>query len=77
MDRKFLVLLIALAMVIAVPVTQYLIKGWLEGFPYRINSTNLYFVLSSGVVLLLAIAMLTLQGVNSVRKNPAEVLRNE
>ena len=71
------VLLIALAMVIAVPVTQYLIKGWLEGFPYRINSTNLYFVLSSGVVLLLAIAMLTLQGVNSVRKNPAEVLRNE
>lgn len=71
------VLLIGLAMIISIPITQYLIKGWLEGFPYRINSTSLYFALSSGFVLLLAVVMLTLQGVNSVRKNPAEVLRNE
>lgn len=71
------VLLIGLAMIISIPITQYLIKGWLEGFPYRIDSTSLYFALSSGFVLLLAVVMLTLQGVNSVRKNPAEVLRNE
>lgn len=76
LNRGF-VLLIILAMIISIPVTQYLIKGWLEGFPYRIESTNAYFVIASAFVLILAVVMLTIQGVNSVRKNPAEILRNE
>lgn len=71
------VLLIVLAMVISIPITQYLIGSWLESFPYRIESTTTYFIISSGFVLILAILMLSIQGVNSVRKNPAEVLRNE
>lgn len=75
--NKSFVLLIGLALLISVPITQYLIKGWLEGFPYRIDSTTTYFMISAGFVMVLAIVMLTIQGVNSVRKNPAEILRNE
>jgi len=76
LNRSF-ILLIGLAMLISVPVTQYLIKGWLEGFPYRIDSTTTYFIIAAGFVMILALVMLTIQGVNSVRKNPAEILRNE
>lgn len=71
------VLLIVLAMVISIPITQYLIGGWLDAFPYRIESTSTYFIIASAFVLILAIVMLCIQGVGSVRKNPAEVLRNE
>lgn len=71
------IILIALAMVISIPITQYLIGGWLDAFPYRIESTSTYFIISSAFVLSLAVVMLSIQGVNSVKKNPAEVLRNE
>ncbi|KYG73567.1 MULTISPECIES: ABC transporter permease [Roseivirga] len=71
------VLLIGLALIISIPITQYLIGSWLDAFPYRIDSTANYFILAGGVVMVLAIVMLSIQGVNSVRKNPAEVLRSE
>jgi hypothetical protein len=71
------VLLIGLALIISIPITQYLIGSWLDAFPYRIDSTANYFIIAGGLVMVLAIVMLSIQGVNSVRKNPAEVLRNE
>ena len=71
------VILISLSILISVPITRLLINGWLTGFPYRIDSTVIYFVVSSGFVLFLAVLMLVIQGMNSVRKNPADVLRNE
>ena len=76
LNRNFL-LLIVLAMLISIPITQYLISGWLEGFPYRIDSTTSYFLISSGFVLVIALVMLSIQGISSIRKNPAEILRNE
>lgn len=69
--------LILMAIVISVPVTQWLIGNWLEEFPYRITSTSAFFASSSLVVLILAICMLTIQGMMRLRANPADVLRNE
>lgn len=76
LNRNFL-FLIGFALVIAVPVTQYMITGWLEDFPYRIESTYSIFAISCGIVLGLALLMLTFQGVRTARKNPVDVLRNE
>ena len=76
LNQRFL-LLIAVALVVSVPVTQWLISNWLDAFPYRIDSTYVFFGLSSIVVLLLASLMLTVQGLARLRANPADVLRNE
>lgn len=69
--------LILIAFLVAIPITQYLISGWLESFAYRIESTSIIYTVSAGIVLLLAFSMLTIQGVISVKKNPADILRNE
>ena len=69
--------LIVIALVVSVPITQLLIGNWLQAFPYRIESTYSFFALSSMVVLLMALLMLTIQGLMRLRENPADVLRNE
>ncbi len=69
--------LILIAFLVAIPTTQYLIGGWLDSFAYRIESTALIYGVASGVVILLAFILLTVQGAISVKKNPAEVLRSE
>lgn len=76
LNKNFL-FLITIAMIIAIPVTQYMISGWLEDFPYRIESTYSIFAISSGIVLSLAILMLTFQGIRTARKNPLDILRND
>jgi putative ABC transport system permease protein len=68
---------ILIAFLVAIPITQYLIKGWLESFAYRIESTSMIYTVSAGVILLLSFSMLTIQGMIGVRKNPVDVLRNE
>lgn len=69
--------LILIAFLVAIPITQYLISGWLDSFAYRIESTTLIHTMSAGIVMILAFSMLTIQGVLSVKKNPADILRNE
>lgn len=69
--------LILIAFLLAIPVTQYLISSWLDSFAYRIESTTLIYAIASGIVILLAFTLLTIQGAASVKKNPADVLRNE
>jgi len=76
LNQRFL-WLIFIAIIISVPITQLLIDGWLDAFPYRIDSTYGFFALSAGLVLLLAIVMLTVQGIMRLRQSPADVLRNE
>lgn len=76
MNRRF-VFLILLALAVSVPVTWYLVDGWLSDFPYRITSTTQQFLLSSLGVLLLTIAVLSAHGYRNARRNPAEILRNE
>ena len=76
LNRNFIIL-VTIALIIAVPVTQYLISGWLDDFPYRIESTYSIFAISSGIVLSLAIVMLTIQGIRTARKNPLDILRND
>lgn len=69
--------LIGLSILISVPITQYLIGSWLESFPYRIASTTTVYIITGGFILLLAVVMLTTQGMRAVRKNPVDILRNE
>lgn len=71
------ILLIIIAMLVSVPITQYLITDWLNGFANRIPSTTPYYIVSGFTVLSLAFGLLSWQGMKRANKNPAEVLRNE
>jgi putative ABC transport system permease protein len=76
LNTKFLIL-IGIAIVIAVPVTEYLIKDWLNAYPYRISSTMPYYFISGALVIVMALTLLTIQGVRKAMKNPVEILRSE
>ncbi len=74
---KEFILLIALAFIIAAPLTYYVMELWLRNFTYRIELTVWMFL--TGGILTLLIALLT-SGFHTVRAaltNPAGSLRSE
>jgi len=71
------IVLIAISLVITIPVTQWLIGSWLNDFPYRIDSTYQFYGIAGLTVVCIALIILSIQGLNRLKENPAEVLRNE
>ena len=69
--------LVGIALLISIPITYKVISGWLDGFPYRLESVNTYFIISSIAVLCLTVLVLTWHGHKNAHKNPVDVLRNE
>jgi len=76
MNSKFAWLII-IAMLVSIPVTQYLISTWLESFPYRIESTVPQYTIAALMIFGCAIGLLSFHGIKNARKNPVEILRNE
>lgn len=68
---------VALAFVIAVPISNYAMDKWLEGFAYRTDISWWIFALAG--ILALAIALLTVswQSFRAAKNNPIDALRNE
>lgn len=69
--------LVVLAIVIALPISFYLVQRWLENFAYRISLEPVYFVLAG--ILMLAVAWLTImsQTAKSAKVNITETLKGE
>lgn len=69
--------LLAIAAVIAVPATWFLMDRWLQGFAYHITPGPLYFV--TAVAAVMGIAWLTVgyHSVKASRANPAQSLKYE
>ncbi|NQZ75527.1 MAG: FtsX-like permease family protein, partial [Ekhidna sp.] len=74
---KEYILLVLLAILIAVPISFYLMKSWLEGFAYRIELQLIYFVLSSLLILFIASVTIMGQITNAARVNVTESLKSE
>ena len=76
LSQRF-ILLVVLALLLATPLTYYLISNWLSSFPYRV--TDLTPQLSTAIIAIVSITViiLGLHGYLSSRKNPVDVLRNE
>lgn len=74
---KDFVTLVLIALVLASPVTWYVMTGWLQTFAYRIALQGWVFVLTG--VLVLAVALITtgLQSVKAAFMNPVDSLRSE
>jgi len=69
--------LVGISIIISTPVSYYFIDRWLAAFAYR---TTLYwwvFVLAAIVVVLIALATITVQALKAALANPVESLRSE
>ena len=64
-------------MLIAFPVSWWLMNDWLEGYAYRINLTGTVFFITALVVLVITIITIGYQTVKAAVTNPVKSLRTE
>lgn len=69
--------LIALAVLLATPLTWWLMSDWLQNFSYRISIHPLVFVASGVVLIFVAWITLSYFSVKAAKLNPAETLKSE
>ena len=74
---KDMVVLIALAFLLATPVSWYLMEKWLENFAYRIEISTWTFVWAGVVTVLVAIFTVSYQSIKAALNDPADSLRYE
>ncbi len=69
--------LLLIAYVIAIPVANYFISDWLQGFAYRIEIRWWLFAVPGILVLLIALLAVGSQTLQAARRNPVDSLRYE
>jgi len=74
--RSF-VILIAIALIIASPLTWIAMDNWLNEFEYRVVITPVVFFLAGALTLLVSLLTIIYQTIRVLRTNPSEVLRTE
>jgi putative ABC transport system permease protein len=70
-------MLISLSILIAFPVSWWLMNSWLGNFAYRIPITPFVFVVAAIAVLAITLVTISIQFVRSARTNPVINLRSE
>ena len=68
---------VLVANLIAWPVAYYYLRGWLEGYAYRIPLSPLYFIGAGAAALVIAWATVILHAAHVARANPIHALRYE
>jgi len=74
---KYFMLLIAIALVIALPAGWYVTEKWLNGFSYRIDSTVSVYLLTILIVSGMAIITFCYHSIKASTTNPIKVIRTE
>jgi len=69
--------LVGLSMLLAIPITYFLMQQWLANYEYRISIGWEVFLLAGGSVLLIALVTISFQTVKAALANPADALRSE
>jgi len=75
-SKEFLKL-VAIAFVIAVPLTWWFMSNWLEKYTYRIGISIWLFAIVGVLVLLLTLLVVSLNTMRAATANPAKSLRTE
>jgi len=76
LSRDFLIM-VAGALLVAVPVAWYFMNNWLHDFAYRITIGWWVFVLAGLLSALIAMCTVSYQAIRAARTNPADSLRSE
>lgn len=69
--------LIGMSLLISIPITYYLMNGWLQSFEYRINVGWEVFVMAGAISLLIALATISYHTIKTALARPAETLKYE
>ncbi len=69
--------LILLSLLIAFPVSWWLMDNWLEGFAYRIIVTPFVFLIAGGSIILITLFTIGFQSIKAAIVNPVKSLRTE
>ena len=69
--------MVGLAILIALPISFWIAKNWLESFAFRIHLSVWFFIAAGSAALFIAILTISLQTVRAARRNPVESLRSE
>jgi len=77
LSQDFIKLVLVLAIIMAIPVSIWLMNRWLQGFAYKINMEWWMFASASGLVLTIAFLTLSFQTIKSSMANPVNSLRVE
>lgn len=76
LSREYVVL-IAVCLLISVPMTVYLMQGWLATFEYRVPIGWAVFLVSGGISLFIALATIGHQTLKTAWTQPAQALKYE
>jgi putative ABC transport system permease protein len=76
LSREF-ILLVIIAMVIASPVSWYLMNRWLEDFAFRIHIRWWVFILAGCMAILVALCTVSFQALKAAIANPVKSLKTE
>ena len=76
LSKDFLVLVI-ISFVIAIPVSWYVMHGWLQNFAYRINIFWWVFAIAGITALFIALITISFQAIKAAVANPVKSLRTE
>ncbi len=74
---KEFVELILLAILIASPLTWWIVGKWLENYPYQVGISWLVFLITGLLVILFALLAVGIQTVRAANTNPAQSLKYE
>jgi putative ABC transport system permease protein len=76
LSREFIRLVI-IAVVIATPLTWYLMNSWLEKFAYRTTTNATLFIVAGIITLGIALFTVSFQAIKAALANPVDSLRSE
>jgi hypothetical protein len=76
LSRDF-IKLVLIAVLIATPISWYIMNEWLEGFAYRMEINFWIYVLAGFVALSIAVLTISFQSVKSALMNPVSSLKSE
>jgi len=71
------ILLVAIAAIIATPISWMMMHNWLQSFAYRIDISWWIFALATLIALVIALATVSFQAVKAALANPVKSLRSE
>lgn len=76
MSKEFVVL-VAISLVIAIPVANYFMQGWLKNYKYRADLSWWIFGATALGAILITVATVSYQSIKAAMANPVKSLRSE
>ncbi|NND33567.1 MAG: FtsX-like permease family protein [Saprospiraceae bacterium] len=70
-------LFIGMASLLAIPISYYYVRSWLNDFAYHINISPFFYVQAVALIFFILLCILTIQVFKASRLNPVEALRED